>query len=55
MDPQTRTHYDRLHLQYQAMAAAVGCLEHDDARNTHRWPERFVEYPVYQDTLDELT
>ena len=55
MDPLTRTHYDRLHLQYQAMAAAVGCLAHDDARDTHRWPERFVEYPVDEDTLDELT
>ena len=55
MDPLTRTHYNRLHLQYQAMAAAVECLEHEDARNTHRWPERFVEYPVDQETLDELS
>ncbi len=54
MDPLTHTHYNRLHLQYQAMAAAVGCLSHDDARNTHRWPERFVEYPVDDDTLENL-
>ena len=54
MDTLTRTHYDRLHLQYQAMAAAVDCLAHDNARDTHRWPERFVEYPVDEDTLDEL-
>lgn len=54
MDPLTRTHYNRLHLQYQAMAAATACLEHADARNTHRWLERFVEYPMDEETLEDL-
>lgn len=54
MDPLTRTHYNRLHLQYQAMAAATACLEHSDARNTHRWLERMVEYPIDDETLEDL-
>ncbi len=53
-DPLTHKHYKRLHLQYQAMAAAVDCMQHTNARNTHRWQERLIEYPVDDETLENL-
>jgi len=54
LDDLTVTHYNRLHHQYQAMALAAGCLEHAEARNTHRWLERFVEYPADNESLENL-
>ncbi len=48
----TRVHYERAHLQYEAINAALECLDKPGALDTHRWPERLVEFDVeYDDTL----
>ncbi len=47
-----KTHYTRLHLQYEAMAAA---LVHPGTRmpvQDHQWEKRLVEFEVEQDTLE---
>jgi len=39
-DPLRRDHYERVHLQYEAIAGAAALL----SRDTHRWEERCVEF-----------
>jgi len=46
------SHYRRVHLQYEAIAAA---LRHPAMRNiehTHNWDQRVVEFDPVQDTLE---
>jgi hypothetical protein len=44
----TRTYYERAHLQYEAINAALECLDAADAVDTHRWAERLVEFDQEQ-------
>ena len=39
-----RTHYERLHLQYEAMAAALDSLALPGTRDSHDWRSRLVEF-----------
>ena len=39
-----RVHYERLHLQYEAMAAALDSLALPGTRDTHDWGSRLVEF-----------
>lgn len=55
--PLRRTHYERVHLQYEAIAAAQGLLELAGTRDGHRWAERCAEFgsavlPGHRDVLD---
>lgn len=43
-DPLRRTHYERLHAQYEAIAATVDLLQLAGTVDTHRWAERVVEF-----------
>jgi len=43
-DSLTRTYYERTHLQYDAICAALSCLDSPEAQNTHRWKERLVQF-----------
>ncbi|MEE9321107.1 MAG: hypothetical protein V3U76_11720 [Granulosicoccus sp.] len=43
-DPLFRTHFERVHLQYLAMGVAIDTLKHSEARDTHRWTDRLVEF-----------
>ena len=43
-DKVKRTYYERTHLQYEAISAAIDCLEAPGARDTHHWPERIAEF-----------
>ena len=45
-DATMRTHYERTHLQYEAINAALHCLESTGAVDTHRWTERLVEFDL---------
>ncbi len=52
-DATTRTHYERTHLQYEAMSAALHCLKSPEATDSHRWPERLVEFELDpEDSVD---
>ncbi len=45
-------HYQRLHLQYEAMAAV---LAHDNCRlpmDNHNWQKRLVEFEADEESLD---
>lgn len=44
LDPERRLHYERVHLQYRAIAAAVDALDSPVAVDSHRWRERLVEF-----------
>ena len=39
-----RAYYERTHLQYEAISAAIDCLKAPGARDTHHWPERIAEF-----------
>lgn len=39
-----RTYYERTHLQYEAIAAAIDCLESPIAKDTQEWGARVVEF-----------
>lgn len=39
-----RAHYERLHLQYEAMAAALGSLALPGTRDSQDWQARLVEF-----------
>jgi len=43
-DAAMRTQYERTHLQYEAINAALHCLDFPEATNTHRWTDRLVEF-----------
>lgn len=45
----TRTYYERTHLQYEAISAALDCLNSPIATNTHRWTDRLVEFDTELD------
>ena len=42
----TRAYYERAHLQYEAISAALDCLNNAGAGDTHRWAERLIEFDV---------
>lgn len=47
-----RTYYERTHLQYEAISAALKCLQSPGAKDTHRWTDRLVEFePPEEDDL----
>ena len=48
-DPVMRSYYERTHLQYEAIAAALKCLEYPNAQDTHRWTDRLVEFDTEED------
>lgn len=43
-----RVYYERTHLQYVAISAAIDCLKAPDALDTHHWSERVVEFDAYR-------
>lgn len=43
-----RTYYERTHLQYEAISAAIDCLKAPGALDSHRWSERIVEFNTQQ-------
>ncbi|MBX2886234.1 MAG: hypothetical protein KTR32_40135 [Granulosicoccus sp.] len=49
-----RTHYERVHLQYQAMAAAADQLAGQTLVDTNQWSRRLVEFEVERDSLYDL-
>ncbi|MCK5924231.1 MAG: hypothetical protein KAG66_25070 [Methylococcales bacterium] len=51
-NPLFRTHFERVHLQYLAMGAALDTLKHPGARDTHRWTDRLVEFKPDKESLD---
>lgn len=40
----TRVYYERTHLQYDAIYAALDCLDAPDAVDSHQWRRRVVEF-----------
>lgn len=40
----TRAYYERTHLQYAAINAALDCLNGPDAVDSHQWRKRLVEF-----------
>ena len=48
-----RAHYERLHLQYEAMAAALGSLELPGTLDSHDWASRLVEFEPDADERDD--
>ena len=48
-DPVMRIYYERTHLQYEAIGAALKCLQAPGAIDTHRWTERLVEFDTDED------
>lgn len=44
LDPFRRLHFERVHRQYEALAAARRTLLNDQGTDTHRWPERLIEF-----------
>jgi len=52
-DVTMRTHYERTHLQYEAINAALHCLKSPEALDSHRWAERLVEFDLEpEDPID---
>lgn len=45
-DATMRTHYERTHLQYEAINAALHCLQSPEATDSYRWKERLVEFDL---------
>lgn len=45
----SRAYYERTHLQYEAIHAALDCLKAPGAVDSHRWPERVVEFEAQRD------
>ena len=43
-DSIVRTYYERTHLQYEAIAAAIDCLDSPIAKDTQEWGARVVEF-----------
>lgn len=46
LDADKRTHYKRVHLQYEAIAAALAHYEVKKLHDTHQWSKRVVEFEV---------
>jgi len=55
-DNQWRSHYQKLHLQYEAIAAALQnpALMNCDMQsaNSHQWEKRVVEFEPLQNTIE---
>jgi hypothetical protein len=52
-DATMRMHYERTHLQYEAISAALHCLKSPEATDSHRWSERLVEFELDpEDSVD---
>jgi len=49
---QRRTHYRRVHLQYDAISAVVNGINYQSATDTHSWKKRTVEFDPVQDTIE---
>lgn len=47
-----QSHYQRVHLQYEAIAAAMNGPAMKGALNSHSWDKRVVEFSPAQDTLE---
>ena len=39
-----RAYYERTHLQYEAINAAIDCLKAPGALDSHHWAERVIEF-----------
>lgn len=49
-DKVMKAYYERVHLQYEAIAESVECLQTRGAVDTHRWVDRTAEFePVSDD------
>jgi len=46
-DKACRIYYERTHLQYEAIAAAIACLDSPIAKNTQQWEDRIVEFEPF--------
>ena len=44
-----RTYYERTYTQYEAIAAAIECLESSDAVDSQQWRDRIVEFEPLED------
>lgn len=47
-----RTYYERTHVQYEAIAAAIDCLDSPIAKDTQEWGARVVEFEDEDDDND---
>jgi len=47
-----RAQYERVHMQYEAMATALAGLSPDSFMDTHQWEQRVVEFEVDAESLD---
>lgn len=47
-----RTHYQRTHLQYEAIAAAKNHPALRGTLDTHQWSKRVIEFEPEQNTID---
>lgn len=46
-----QTHYERVHLQYEAIAAAEKAIGNALTTDTNQWSRRLVEFSVDEDIL----
>jgi hypothetical protein len=44
-----RTYYERTYTQYEAIAAAIDCLDSPIAVDTQQWRDRIVEFEPLED------
>ncbi len=55
LDNSRRQHYERVHLQYEAIAAATAQWEDSELTvDSHQWHRRLVEFELPADQLDDL-
>ena len=47
-----RSHYRRVHLQYDAIAAVMQNVNNKPETDTHSWQQRVVEFDPVQDTIE---
>lgn len=51
-DNKHRSHYKRVHLQYDAIAAALANPALAGSENSHQWDKRAVEFEPEQNTIE---
>jgi len=44
-----RTYYERTYTQYEAISAAIDCLDSPNALDTQQWRDRVVEFEPLED------
>lgn len=44
-----RTYYERTHTQYEAISAAIDCLDSSVAVDSQQWRDRIVEFEPLED------